>query len=208
MEIAAGNTQQVALRNLEGRYQVASGDRYTGAHGAINVEHMMVHAGRFFTAADIDEAVAPGSPKQWLFITPDVDTMEFHLQIAVTASKQSRIELFEGAEVSALGDAIEPVNHKRYSGYESQLAVHEDPTVDDEGDRIDVASVGTTGGNVRIGGVARSGAEWDLKPNTIYLLKVTAGAADDVVSMAAEYYEFDEDEAVFEDVPLSSSSSA
>jgi len=205
MEYPAGQTQQSAIRNFLGRWQALQGDEYTGALAAIDIAHLMVHAGRFFSVPDVDLDVDIATPKEWLFVTPDDDDLEVHATLGVSSSGQTRFELFEGATASANGTEIVPVNHHRTSTYESQVTAYKDPTITDAGDLIDTAAVGSTGGSVKLGGVARNGAEWDLKPNTVYLLRATAGANDLVMTLSAEYYEFHEDELTWED-PSSSSS--
>lgn len=205
MEYAAGQTQQVALRNFLGRWQALQGDEYTGALAAIDTVHMMVHAGRLFSVPDVDQSVAIASPKEWLIITPDTDDLEVHGALGFYSSAGALFELFEGATVSANGSEITPVNHHRTSTYESLVQAFADPTVTDDGDRIDVAGVGSSGGGAKLGGSARPGAEWDLKPNTIYLARATVAANGTTVALETEYYEFDENELTFED-PTSSSS--
>lgn len=206
MEYPAGQTQQQALRNWLGRWQALQGDKYTGALAAIPIEHLMIHASRFFTAPDIDNDVDIASPKEWLFVTPNDDELEVHMVFGIVSSAQCIVELFEAAETSADGTEVTPVNHHRTSEYESLVAVYADPTVTDAGDLIDVKGVGSTGGAVKIGGETR-GEEWDIKPNTKYLLRVTVGANDETVALSAGWYEFHEDDLTWEE-PSSSSSSA
>lgn len=204
MEFTAGQTQQLALRNWLGRWQALQGDEYTGALAAIPIEHLMIHAGRYFTVPDIDNDVDIAAPKEWLFVTPDEDELEVHMVFGIVSSAQSIVELFEAPTTSADGTEIEPVNHHRTSAYESAIAVYYDPTVTADGTRLDVKGIGSTGGSVKIGGETR-GEEWDIKPNTKYLLRVTVGANDETVALSAGWYEFREDELVFEE-PSSSSS--
>lgn len=201
-----GQTQQRVVRNERGTWQVIHGDFHTGSQSSIDIPHWMVHSGRYFSVSDVDTDVDIIGPKNWLFRTPDNDELEFHVQFAISSSAQRRVELFEDVSVSADGTPISPINHKRTSIYVSQLEAFADPTVTDDGTRIDVAGIGSTGGAVKIGGVARSNSEWILKPDTLYVLRVTVAANDAVVSNNTEYYEFSEDEETWVD-PASSSSS-
>lgn len=206
MEFPGGQTQQRNVRNFKGRFQAIQGDEYSGAQAQIDIQHLMVHAGRYFSASDVDLLVAIASPKEWLFRMPDLEDYEIHCQFAISSSAQCVVELFENPTVSADGSEITPVNHHRTSTYASRVEVYSDPTVTDDGDRLNVAGIGSTGGSVKIGGVARNNAEWDLIPGTLYLIRVTVAANDSVVSQNAEWYEFYETEMTWED-PASSSSS-
>lgn len=205
MEIRAGQTQQVAVRNTEGRYQVLAGDKYTGAMPAIDISHFMVHASRLFTAPDIDTDVDIASPKEWLFVTPDNDDLEVHMDFVAHVSGGAQVELFEAPTVSDMGSQLDSYNHHRTSEYTSEVNVYADPTVTGDGTRIDVTAAGSSGGPVSFARDVGRGAEWDLKPNTMYLLRVTVRADNQTVSLAANWYEFDENDDVWAE-PSSSSS--
>lgn len=204
MEYTAGQTQQVAVRNPKGRWQALQGDEFTGAAAFIDVAHLMVHAGRYFTAPDVDTDVDIATPKEWLFVTPDDDDLEVHVTFGVYSSRQCTLELFEDAETSADGTEITPLNHRRVSTYESAVAVYADPTVTADGTRIDVTGVGSQGGAMKLGGGVYC-PYWDIKPNTKYLLRVTVAADDAIVTLQGDYYEFDVNDLTWVD-PASSSS--
>jgi hypothetical protein len=204
MEFPAGQTQQRAVRNCKGRFQALLGDQFSGAMGAIDLEHLMVHAGRYFGVSDLDTSVDIASPKEWLFVTPDDDEREFHIKFLVVPSAAAIVELFEGATTSADGTPLSVVNHRRTSDYESELSAYADPTITDDGDRIGIGGAGSVGGPINVGAQLGNAVEFDLKPNTAYLLRATVGANGETVSMASGHYEFDVNELTFEDGSSSS----
>jgi hypothetical protein len=204
MNFKAGQTQEVALRNYLGGWQAWQGDEKSGAGLAIAIEHLMVHAGRFYSINDVDTDVDIAGPKEWLFITPG-NSLEVHAIFVVAATAACTVELFEEA-TATVGTPLPAINHDRRSALTSDVAASADPAVTDDGNRIGIAGLGANGGVVALG--AARNTEFLLKAGTMYLLRVTVVADNTLVSMGVDYYEYDPLALTLDPMESSSSSSS
>ena len=153
---------------------------------AIEVEHHKVHEGDFYTASDYDNNVLVAAPKYWLIRTPA--NLRFHTKINIESDTGCLLEFFENPTINVNGVVLTAFNNDRNSAKTSIVQFYGDPTVGADGTRIQVARVGA-GREKKLGGVARLAAEWILKENEEYLVKVTVDANGANVTMNAEGYE-------------------
>ena len=154
----------------------------------IEMEHHEVHEGNFYTAIVYDADVDSGEAlaKEVLLTTPNT-AKRIHIKIQVTGTGTGFIQLTENPSVSA-GTAVTLYNNDRNSGNSSTLVVKYDPTVTADGTIIyqDWIPAEIKG---KIGGVVRPGAEWILKQNEDYLIRVVSDADNNKISIVMEFYE-------------------
>lgn len=156
----------------------------------ISLPHHKVHEGIHYSFSDVDTDVDISGPKYWRLTTPDND-IEFHITIGIAASAGVTVELFENPTISGAGTALSIYNNDRRSGNTTTATAFYDSTTSADGTLIYTTKVGSAGPGVvqRIGGNTRNEAEWILKHNEDYLVKVTADADNTEVILNVEFYE-------------------
>lgn len=153
----------------------------------IAIEHHKVHEGVFYTVSDYDNNVLIASPKYWLIRTPNT-AVRFHTKINLETDTGSLLEFFENPTLTDDGAALTAYNNDRNSPNTSSLEFYSDPTVTNDGTRLVSARVGA-GREKKLGGVARPQAEFILKQNEEYLVKLTVDANGADVTINIEGYE-------------------
>lgn len=153
----------------------------------VEIEHYKVHIGDFYTVSDYDNNVLVAAPKYWLVRTPNT-ALRFHTKINVETDTGTLLEFFENPTITLDGVALTAFNNERNSAKTCSLNFFRDPTVGADGTRIQVARV-APGREKKIGGTARSAAEWILKQNEEYLVKATVDANGAEVTINIEGYE-------------------
>lgn len=170
---------------------LAPADETTGAALVIDTVHHEVHEGEMFHASYTNGSVSNGASVDVLLVTGA--TVETHVSWEVFGGGQVTVYLYEGATTSANGTAVSAYNMKRDSTNEPGGVVTHTPTVTDTGS---VALVngrilpGGTSNQTRVGGGIRSGAEWILAPDTLYLMRATNTSGGTIaINVALEWYE-------------------
>ena len=163
-------------------------DEDTGAVITIESTHHEVHEGEMFHAG-YSASVLNGANLDFQLTTGAKDT---HSTWEVFAGGLVTVSLFEAPTTSG-GTAVAAYNMHRGSPNTPQSAVVHTPTVTDTGS---VALVngrilpGGTSPTTRVGGGIRAGAEWILKSNTKYLLRVNNGSGGTIaINAVLEWYE-------------------
>lgn len=163
-------------------------DSISGIVVTIPTEHHQVHDEVSYSCVDYDADVDIAAPKWWIIVTTDTaDRHHFVLQISADGAFLA--EIFEGITSDDPGTALTPVNSDRNSANTTSLIFGYDPTNPAGGTKIFNDLVGTTNPKTRFGGTMRNGAEYILKQNVKYGIKITVVADDTKVAMVAEFYE-------------------
>lgn len=167
-------------------------DPETNALAIIPWEHHQVHAGEMFHVDYTWQDLADGGNAQIRFRT---GTKDAHVGISGSVGGKCFAYLYEDANIS-LGTELFIWNMDRNSAHRPDARAYHTPTVTNVGTKALVNGIVIPGGSgpavARIGASTRTDAEWELKPNTEYLLRITndSGGAIDV-SMLIEFYERD-----------------
>ena len=155
-------------------------ERITGAFRTIETEHAYIHEGIFYES--YNKFTLAAGAKRVVTIKPAAGTyLHYRPTNLVTSADKVTIEFYEGATVTAAtGTAATPSNHNRNSTLASKVTLLDAPTVTADGTKFaQVYIPGATGtGGTRTGASAGvSNSEWVLKPNTVYMVKVTNGSS-------------------------------
>lgn len=149
----------------------------------IDHAHHEVHEGEHFTASDY-ASVLNGATRDFLLVTPDTDT-RMHMVYAVTTDAKAKVQFFEGGNIAG-GTAVPAYNNQRNSSAAAALVVTHTPAVTTTGTEILVHLVGSSN---QAGARTRGDAEYVLKQNSKYLLRITAGANLDQCTQFSWYEE-------------------
>lgn len=155
-------------------------ERLTSAIRTIETEHAYIHEGIFFESYN-KFTLAAGATRV-ITIKPATGTyLHYRPTNLVTSADKVTIEFYEGATVTAAtGTAVTPSNHDRNSTLASKVTLLDAPTVTVNGTKFaQVYMPGATGiGSTRSGASAGvSNSEWVLKPDTVYMIRVTNGSS-------------------------------
>ena len=155
-------------------------ERLTSAIRTIETEHAYIHEGIFYESYN-KFTLAAGAKRVVTIKSPVGKYLHYRPTNLVTSADKVTIEFYEGATVTAeTGTAVTPSNHDRNSALTSGVTLLDAPTVTADGTKFaQVYIPGATGtGGTRTGQSAgTSGSEWVLKPNTVYLIRVTNGSS-------------------------------
>lgn len=191
-----GDIQQLYRSFDGGAYEaqvvsLAPFDDESGAALMIDSVHHEVHEGKMWHAAYTNGNVANTAVVDLLFHTGvGVDA---HSAWEVFASGAVTVSLYESPVISNTGVVLTAYNMNRAMTTTAASLVYSSPTITSTGTVALVNGRILPGGSsptTRVGGGIRSGAEWILKPNTYYLMRVTntSGAAA-VINVVMEWYE-------------------
>ena len=155
-------------------------ERITGAFRTIETEHAYIHEGIFYES--YNKFTLAAGAKRVVTIKPATGTyLHYRPTNLVTSADKVTIEFYEGATVTAAtGTAATPSNHNRNSTLASKVTLLDAPTVTADGTKFaQVYIPGATGtGGTRTGASAGvSNSEWVLKPDTVYMIRVTNGSS-------------------------------
>ena len=155
-------------------------ERITGAFRTIETEHAYIHEGIFYES--YNKFTLAAGAKRVVTIKPAAGTyLHYRPTNLVTSADKVTIEFYEGATVTAAtGTAATPSNHNRNSTLASKVTLIDAPTVTADGTKFaQVYIPGATGtGGTRTGASAGvSNSEWVLKPDTVYMIRVTNGSS-------------------------------
>lgn len=161
---------------------------HDGRHLVIDTVHDQVHRGHLFQVDHDTGDVANATEVDLLL---QVGSRHPHLVFGGDSTGAFLIELYEGTTFSAIGSSKNVYNKQRGSSKTSSVTVTSGPTLDDDGTKIGIRMIG---GGKRVGGAIElsRGAEWNLNPDTGYLVRATniSGQSARVV-IALDWYEPD-----------------
>lgn len=166
-------------------------DSVSGARTSIEFAHHETHEGEHFTYSQVDADFDIADAVELLIVTPDTAKWA-HMVFTIDAQLDTNVKLYETATHTVLA-AQDVFNNNRNSAVANTTTVntHNDDGAD--GDLIFESQFGidTGGGANRIagGGQSRAEQEWILKQNTKYLLVVTSGSDNNVLSIKLSWYE-------------------
>ena len=168
-------------------------ERITGAIRTIETEHAYIHEGIFYESYN-KFTLAAGAKRVVTIKAPVGKYLHYRPTNLVTSADKVTIEFYEGATVTAeTGTAVTPSNHNRNSTLTSGVTLLDAPTVTADGTKFaQVYIPGATGtGGTRTGASAGlSNSEWVLKPNTVYMIRVTNGSSgSNDIQINFEWYE-------------------
>lgn len=171
--------------------RTAALDDATDAIIAIDYAHHEVHGGSHFVYSETDPDLDAAAVIEVRIVTPNT-TKWAHLVPYISGALHTKLEIFETCTHTA-GAGLTAYNSNRNSVTTPTLTLNR--SADDNADGTLIFStefgIDTGGGANRVtgGGSSRGDAEWILKQNTVYLVRVTSLTADNVVSLALEWYE-------------------
>ena len=168
-------------------------ERITSAIRTIETEHAYIHEGIFFESYN-KFTLAAGATRAVTIKAPVGKYLHYRPANLVTSADKVTIEFYEGATVTeGTGTAATPSNHNRNSTLTSGVTLLDAPTVTANGTKLaQVYIPGATGmGGTRTGASAGlSNSEWVLKPNTVYMFRVTNGSSgSNDIQINFEWYE-------------------
>lgn len=162
------------------------------SNAQINVSHQHheIHEGHTFSVAAYDDALADDDFIEFVFTvgTPK----EAHLVYGAVCGGDGVLSFYEDPTTVSGGSELTERNKNRIIGDAgNQVSVLQDPaSIGGNGTLLEQFVIpGGTGGNAT-GGTVTQRAEWILRPDKLYLLRITniAGLAKPV-SLKAEWYE-------------------
>ena len=169
-------------------------DSATNTMQTISFEHHEVHEGDHFTYTQGDSDFDIADAVELLIITPDT-TKWAHMVINVAAALDTTVQLYENT--AAAGHTVLAAqlaynnNRNNATANTTTINTHNDDGAD--GTLIFSSVFGiATGVGISIvtgGGATRGEQEWVLKQNSKYVLKVTSGTDNSVMSIKLSWYE-------------------
>ncbi len=151
----------------------------------IDAAHAEVHEGEAFMVSG-SAAAAAEATYEVRFQTPN-SMKECHMMFKASSSLEMRVQIFETTTKTHVGNnALTPLNRNRNSNETSTATVCHTPGDTGDGDVMFDETVGTTG---KSGGITRSDAEFILKRNTAYLVKLTSNKASNTLNAELDWYE-------------------
>lgn len=158
---------------LVGNPTVDQGTGGSSAWNVIDIAHIKVHEGRYFSGGYYNASVAGGGAIDLLIQSSATEDthVRFHLMTGGDATSQ----LYEGTTFSAAGTAVTISNHNRQSAKVFSGTVTHTPTVTDVGSQLNGTQFvpGGGGGNAVGGEMPGFLNEFILAASTTYLLRVT-----------------------------------
>jgi hypothetical protein len=140
----------------------------------IETVHHRIHEGEMFSAGFFAVALGAGATMDVLVQTGEIRP---HMQIAGQAGQAVRAELYEDTTVSADGSVVGSINRNRNSAKTPGLVVTSGPTVTGVGDPLFAGFIPGGTGPQAEGGSLSTFAEYNLKPNSIYLVRLVNNLA-------------------------------
>ncbi len=167
-------------------------DPKTNTPVGIEYPHFAVHQGFLWEATYYDNDVDIAGPLQFALSTVDVPK-EVHIDFDVDVSGGVTMEIIEAPTITDLGVVVPIFNYnRRLAPFKNVglFGIYRD-SVYTGGTGTVVATLragSSAGGNNRVSGTIRSGAERVLGENTQYILKITPDADGTKVGVRFEFY--------------------
>lgn len=154
----------------------------SGALHTIDNAHHEIHEGDYWFGDDISASLSSSAIKYWLFVTPDEATC-FHSFPSISGTGEFELIAYEGVTVASNGTEIPMLNRNRVSNSASTTTYkfYKDATSPTITNCPIVRYVRVGSGKNAVGD-SRTESELILKPNTKYLIKVTASTNGTYIS--------------------------
>jgi len=180
---------------LVGRYGSGSSqyddvriDSSTNTLQTIDYAHHEIHAGNHYKAGFLNTNLVTDATVQLLFVTPDT-TKWAHWTLTSQSTGAVKVEIYEGASVSANGTAVTRWNRNRNSTNTSTTLVYHTPTVTTNGTKMVTRYLGSEGFKQELSGEHRGDSEFILMQDTKYLVVLTAISDGIVGAIGGDWYE-------------------
>ncbi len=176
------------------RVEIVGGDgsEISGSSGLVtnDIVHLRVHSSMMFHGG-YSASVNNNNSLDVRFVT---GTKEVHFSATAISGAQAQLYVYEGSNISG-GTPVSLYNMRRSATNIAESKAYSAPSVTAVGVPLINGRLlpGSTNPSNRVGGEARSGTEWILKPSTSYLLRITnvSGSAT-TLSFVFEFYEENE----------------
>lgn len=154
----------------------------------IELGHHHLHEGETHQFTSAPAALSSGASLNYRVVVGDLipTTRTPHFLIEVDATAETWIYLYEAPTTSANGTQQTVYNRNRNSVTVPNATIWLGPTVTADGNLL---STWIVGAGKKTGGGSRESLEWDLKANTVYLIRITAKATGDNVCSRMIWYE-------------------
>jgi hypothetical protein len=166
-------------------------DASTHSIQTIDYAQHEVHGGNHFTYSQVDADFDIADAVELLIVTPNT-TKWAHMIFEVNAALDTNIVLTEGATHTVLA-AQNVYNNNRNSATANTTTINTHNDDGANGTTIFTSQIGISTGvgisSITGGGAARSETEWVLDQNNKYLLIVTSGSDNSVLSIKISWYE-------------------
>ncbi len=154
----------------------------------VDFAHHQLHEGELHQYTYGPAALANGATIDLRIVVGNLEptTRTPHFAVELDATAETWLYLYETPTTSANGTQQTVYNRNRNSANAPGTTLWLSPTVSAVGTPLSSWIVGA--GN-KTGGNGRDSIEWVLKPNTVYLVRMTAKATGDNVCLRAMWYE-------------------
>ncbi len=179
--VADANTGIKGVRVL-----VGPSDPISGIPIWLDLAHHQLHEGEQHQYTYGPAALANGNSVDLRLVVGDLapTTRTPHLAIELDSTGESWLYLYETPTTTGNGTPQTVYNRNRNSATVPNMTVFLTPTVTNVGTQLSAWIIGS---GERAGGNSRDSIEWDLKSNTIYLVRVTAKNANDICARLMWY---------------------
>lgn len=155
----------------------------------IEFYHYRIHEGRYYTVADYATGITDAAPKYWHIKAPD-SAVRGHCVIALACSESVLASFYEAPTLGANGTELTALNNDRNSANTTTFLYYKDPTVNADGTLLWNDKMGTNNSKTRVGAQSRQNAEYILKQNTSYVVKILPdNGVTAAISCVIEIYE-------------------
>jgi hypothetical protein len=159
--------------------QIGPGDIISNVPVFTLFEHHQVHEGETHQVCMSPVALAVNASIDFRFVvgnlTPTTQTP--HLVSDVDSTGEAWVYIYETPTTTANGTQLTSYNRNRNSTNTPNMTVWQAPTVTAVGTPLCSMIIGS---GEKAGGSGRESTEWDLKANTVYLVRITAKNAINV----------------------------
>lgn len=165
-------------------------DSETGALVIIQSDHHEIHTGDTYLVSYKSPDASPIADNGTVVIILTTSTKEIHMVYDHACGGDSEFELSEGPTVTAAtGTPMTPQNKNRNFSNANVTTALRDPTVTNIGVLIENTFAPGGTGPTAGGGIGGSRNEWELKPNTKYMFRVTNRSGNNQpISIRIEWY--------------------
>lgn len=153
----------------------------------VQSEHHHLHEGELHQVTYFPAALANGASINFRLVVGDLiaTTRTPHIALELDTTGESWLYLYETPTTSTNGTQLPVKNKNRNSAIVPTMTIWQAPTVTDVGTPL---SAWISGAGEKSGGQARESVEWDLAPNTVYLVRVTAKNTNNIC-LRFQWYE-------------------
>lgn len=181
--------QPVLIDEFGVQSQMLGDNLFQGSPIVIDTAHHEIHCGDMFVATRAVDLANGASDVLHIVVPNETGTMltqkKYHFLVNFDTEAEAELNIYEGPTTSNDGTAMSKVNRERNSSLLSSLGIYHTPTSSVDGTLIYTKHLGSGRSS---GGGDRS-AEFVLKNNTKYLLRLTnSTATNNYISWEINHY--------------------